>query len=113
MRKSIVDSIFCQTVEFSAALQIGDSVELNPYSAGMAVQKQVPVYFQDHAFNLPDLPKYLTERQIDVERTNKRAIKVNDISLNGLTGSSIMHVGSFKRGEALSQIVNIRILTEK
>ncbi|MGM8214706.1 spore germination protein GerPE [Bacillaceae bacterium W0354] len=113
MRHSKVASLKCNSVEFSATIQIGDSVELHPYTAAVAIQKEGAVFYKEAPLDVPELPNYLQKINVEVNRTNYEPIRVNDININGMTGSSILHIGSFKRGEALSQIKHKRILKEK
>ncbi|WP_194840839.1 spore germination protein GerPE [Filobacillus milosensis] len=115
MRDSRVKSIFCNSLEFSGTIQIGDSEGVYPFSIARAVQKENPVFYKEYITDDEEiikepLPNFLKESPVQVNRENYSPIRINSINSIGLTGSSVLHVGSFKHGKAVSIVRHKRIL---
>ncbi|MFD2639422.1 spore germination protein GerPE [Piscibacillus salipiscarius] len=115
MRDSKVGSLYCNSIEFSATLQIGDSTGVYPFSIARAVQKENPIFIKDYITDdetiiKEPLPKFLKPVKINVNRTGNHPIRVKTIQTIGITGSSVLHVGSFDHGKAISIVRHKRIL---
>ncbi|GEL78351.1 spore germination protein GerPE [Tenuibacillus multivorans] len=117
MRDSKVKSVYLNSMEFSAVFQVGDSVGLYPFSIAHAVQKERPIfideydYFKDNDTILSEpLPNFLAKSDTKVTRHNNNSIRVNSLISNGVTGSGIIHIGSFNHGKAISILKHKRII---
>lgn len=115
MRDSKVETVYCNAIEFSATLQVGDSVGVYPFSIARAVQKEDPTFIREYIIDdqiiiQEPLPHFLEPVELDIKRTNQNPIRVQSINSIGITGSSVFHIGSFKHGKAVSIVRHKRIL---
>lgn len=115
MRDSKVKSYFCNSVDLSGTIQVGDSVGVYPFSIARAVQKENPVFIREYVTDdetvmQEPLPNFLKPTNTTVSRVDRQPIRVKSININGVTGSSVNHIGSFKHGKAISILRHRRIL---
>ncbi|RPF52062.1 spore germination protein GerPE [Aquisalibacillus elongatus] len=116
MRNSNVQSVYCNSIEFSGTLQIGDSEGVYPFSIARAVQKENPVFTDeyitdDETIMREPLPNFLEKSNVQLHHKSQHPIQVGSINMIGVTGASVFHIGSFKHGKAVSITRHKRILS--
>jgi spore germination protein PE len=117
-RTSLVETIKLHSVAFSSVFEVGDSVEITPYSRVFAVQREHELYYSNegdfNAFPLFSrrIPVPTVDEQIVINRTNQSPfINVQNIYILGASASSVVQIGSTDTIDAESRVKNIRQLS--
>ncbi|GHH98523.1 spore germination protein GerPE [Neobacillus kokaensis] len=116
-RISSVDHVESKEVAFSSTFQIGDSSIINAFSRALAVQREAEIFFGDEG-NFPSYPVFkkplplpIIDEPMNMVRHNlSPIIKVNNISLNAVAFSSVLHIGNSKHISLEVRIKHIRQL---
>lgn len=116
-RISAVNNIKIQNVVNSSIVHFGDSVIVKPKTNIFALQRLVPIFYQnevdlrDYSIYYRPIPKSRVNESINFNRVNKSPyIKVDGIYVLSFTTSSIFHVGSTQLINNEARIKNIRHL---
>ncbi|MBY0121075.1 spore germination protein GerPE [Bacillus sp. S/N-304-OC-R1] len=116
-RTSIVDHLHVDTTIFSSVVQIGDSKFIQGFSRALADQRETDVFFGNegsfeafYAFTKP-IPIPPINDYVAMQTTNLcPAIKVNNIFINGVSTTGIVHIGSSQHISLEARIKHIREL---
>lgn len=116
-RTSIVNHISIDTVIFSSVIEVGDSTIIQGFSRALAVQREADFFFGNEgnfesfaAFSKPlPIPKIFDDVNMHVTNLNP-VIKVDDININGVSTSSVVHIGSSEHIQMESRLMHIRQL---
>ncbi len=101
-RISIVKNIKIQNVVDCSTANFGDSIDVTPNARIFAVQREVPIFFENEGDNIDtyptfsrQIPKPSINERINVRTINKSPfIKVDGLYILSLTASAILHIGS-------------------
>ncbi|WNS76817.1 spore germination protein GerPE [Bacillus sp. DTU_2020_1000418_1_SI_GHA_SEK_038] len=118
-RTSIVDQLKADTVAFSSVIQIGDSTYVHGFTRALAVQRETDTFlgnegnflsFKAFTISVPLVP---IEEVISMQTMHLNpAIKVNNIDINGISTSSVVHIGSSKHISMEARVKHIRQLLQ-
>jgi spore germination protein PE len=118
-RVSVVRSIHITATELSSIVQIGDSRFVRPRSQVFALQRQVPVFWENEgdfarldAFSKP-IPRMDAEPEnaLTVEHRNP-VIRVDHVEITGLSVSAVFQVGANERIDAEARVMHVRNFIE-
>jgi spore germination protein PE len=117
MRISMVDEVNVLSLSFSSYLHIGDSYCINAKSKALAVKREYPRYYGNEGsfaaypiFTMKTPTPVITENlNTGISNANPN-INVNNISVKGVSSSSILQVGSSHSIFAEARIKHIRQL---
>lgn len=117
-RSSFVDSLKVDSLQFSSIIQLGDSHYIRGTNLALAEQREEEIFFGQEGdfsryrvFSEP-LPLPLLTEHLRIERNNHGAcgIKVGTIKINGVSSSSLVHIGNSKIVQMEARIKHIRHL---
>ncbi|MGD9676898.1 MAG: spore germination protein GerPE [Vulcanibacillus sp.] len=100
-RISKVNKINIHNVVECATAQFGDSIVLEPNAKIYALQREIPIFYEDeidindYQTYFKPIPKIIIDESINTKKVNKSPyIKVDSVYILSVTSSSIFHVGS-------------------
>lgn len=105
----------------TAVLEIGDSVQVTPSINIIAVQREKAIFWEDE-FNFRDypifkkeIPQPIVDEEIEMTIKNESPlIRVQNIFIRSLVGSSVVHIGSSEMIQSETREKHIRhLLREK
>lgn len=116
-RTSIVDHLKVDTLIFSSVIEIGDSTFIQGFSRALAVQREADIFFGNEgnfesffAFN-KDIPFPLIDEPFSMHINNlSPTIKVNNIDINGVSTSGVIHIGNSQHISMEARVKHIRQL---
>lgn len=119
-RMAGVNHIRVNSVSFSSIFSIGDTINTNQKSKGIAVQKEGAVFTKENDLNFCDYPIFKREanwpkqKNQTISKTTKHneEIHVKNTAVTGISTSSIFQVGSIDKIAAESRIKHFRKLQE-
>ncbi|KAB2337167.1 spore germination protein GerPE [Cytobacillus depressus] len=119
-RTSIVDQFHVDTLIIGSVIEIGDSTFIQGFSRALAVHREVDTFFGNEgnfasyrAYTKP-IPFPLIDEAITMQTVNlSPAIKVNSININGVSASSVVHIGSSQHIAMEARIKHIRQLQSR
>ncbi|MBU8877411.1 spore germination protein GerPE [Bacillus sp. FJAT-29790] len=116
-RTSIVDHIKIDTLIISSVFEIGDSTFIQGFSRALAVHREADTFFgnegnfQAYPAFTKNIPFPLIEENFFMQSINLNpAIKVNNIDINGVSASSLIHIGSSYHVSMEARVKHIRQL---
>ena len=116
-RTSIVDQFKADTLIFSSVIEVGDSTYVHGFSRALAVHREADTFFGNEGNFLSfkafskGIPLVPIEEVISMQTSNLNpAIKVNNIDINGISSSSVVHIGSSKHISMEARVKHIRQL---
>lgn len=116
-RTSYVDNIRVRIVSFSSILQLGDSGVINSFSRALAVQREAEYFFGNEGnfaayrtFSEPIPFASITENLTVRQHHLNPVIKVKNITIEGISSASILHVGNSQNISTEVRIKHIRQL---
>lgn len=119
-RTSIVDQLKADTIAFSSVIQIGDSTYIHGFSRALAVHREADTFLGNEGNFLSfkaftqGIPMVPIDDTISMKTLNfNPAIKVNTIDINGISSSSVVHIGSSKHVSMEARVKHIRQLLQK
>ncbi|GAA0491540.1 hypothetical protein GCM10008986_17110 [Salinibacillus aidingensis] len=119
-RNAKVQHMYINSTAYASSIQIGDAIKADPYIRALAVQKEGAFFdtgdfpFSDFPFFSRPFPEIREDVSIQQHRHHKnRDIHVHSIDIEGITGSSIMQVGSLKEIDAKARLKHFRILADE
>ncbi|WP_066295021.1 spore germination protein GerPE [Bacillus sp. FJAT-29937] len=116
-RTSIVNQFKADTLIISSVIEIGDSTYVHGFSRALAVHREADTFFGNEgnylsfkAFTI-SVPIVPIEEVISMQTTNLNpAIKVNNIDINGISASSVIHIGNSSHISMEARVKHIRQL---
>ncbi|SEU03857.1 spore germination protein PE [Salinibacillus kushneri] len=119
-RNAKVQHIYINSNAYGSVIQIGDAVKADPYIRAIAVQKE-GAFFDTNDFPFSAFPLYTRpfpeikeESSIPQQHHHRdRNIHVHSFDIEGVTGSSIVQVGSLKDIDAKARLKHFRILADE
>jgi spore germination protein PE len=119
-RTSAVDKINIDTLAFSSVFEIGDSSVIQGFSRAIAVQREAEYFgaregsFSEYSIFSEPIPLLPIEEEISIQTTQLNpVIKVQNIDINGVSSSSIIHIGSSKHISMETRVKHFRQLYPK
>lgn len=116
-RTSIVNHLSVNVLTILSTLEIGDSAHIHGVTRALAVQRERELFFGNEGnfagygiFNKPILLEPITEPFTYETESFSPFIKVNNITINAVSTSSVAHVGNTKNINMESRIKHIRQL---
>jgi spore germination protein PE len=119
-RTSSVDRIHIDTIAFSSVFEIGDSCFIKGFSRALANQREVEYFFAKEGnfsvypiFREP-IPLIPIEEDITIQTTQLNPIiRVQNIDINGVSSSSVIHIGNSGNISMESRVKHIRQINPK
>ncbi|KAF0818049.1 MULTISPECIES: spore germination protein GerPE [unclassified Cytobacillus] len=119
-RTSSVDRINIDTIAFSSVFEIGDSCFIKGYSRAIADQREVE-YFNAKEGNFSVYPVFREpihlipiDEDIAIQTTQLNPIiRVQNININGVSSSSVIHIGNSGNISMEARVKHIRQITSK
>ncbi|MDQ0153832.1 spore germination protein GerPE [Robertmurraya andreesenii] len=116
-RTSIVNSLSVNVITIVSTLEIGDSAHIHGTTRALAVQREKELFFGNEGnflgyglFNKPILLEAVTEPLTYEREVLSPFIKVNNITINAISTSSVAHIGNTKSVNMEARIKHIRQL---
>ncbi|MBB6452997.1 spore germination protein PE [Salirhabdus euzebyi] len=120
IRNSNVTNIYINACSYSSIIQLGDAVRADPYLRAIAVQREGAFFdaedFPYEEYSIFTRPFTEMESIVPLSQAHihhEPKINVHAIDMEGVSGSSIVQVGSLKDIDAKSRIKHIRILARE
>ncbi len=116
-RTSIVNHLSVNVILILSTLEIGDSAHIYGVTRALAVQREREFFFGNEGdfsgygiFNRPILLEPVTEAITYEAEAISPFIKVNNITINAISTSSVAHIGNTKSVNMEARIKHIRQL---
>ncbi|MBW8350386.1 spore germination protein GerPE [Bacillus sp. IITD106] len=117
-RNSVVQHILVYSILSNGVLEIGDTVQLRPYTQALAVQRQQEIYFGKEANYYPrifsepiPMPTFPISPPYIRKYHEKPNICVGRIWIKGVSTSGVVHIGNTENVHAEARIDHIRQLS--
>ena len=120
-RSSYVQFIHIDSLTFSSIVQLGDSTCVQGFSRAMAIQREMELFYGNEGnflvypiFSEP-IPFTPITENLSLQTNNRfsSSIKVNDLTIIGISSSSMLHVGNSDSVQMETRIKHIRQLSNR
>ncbi|WP_194841342.1 spore germination protein GerPE [Salinibacillus xinjiangensis] len=119
-RNSKVSHVYVNSVAYGSVFQIGDAVKADPYLRAIAVQKEGAFFdandfpFASFPMFTTPFPKIVSTLPVDQQHIHHDPnIHVHSFDIEGMTGASIVQIGSLKEIDAKARIKHFRIVRDE
>lgn len=117
IRFSCVKNLYVNSLLSSSILSIGDTSVINPETKVLAIQREVPIFYENEGdfsayplFSQP-IEQPIVKESVEMIIINKSPkIQVENINITGVSSSSIVHIGTTECIKNESRIKNFRQL---
>lgn len=116
-RTSSVNHVNLTSLSITSIFEIGDSHQIQAFSRAIALQREAQIYFsneihfEDYDIFSDPIPIEPITEQLTYEQVSfNPIIKVDKIEVNGVSTSSLLHIGSTRNAMLESRVKHIRHL---